>query len=244
MGCLKGGTVAGVVIPTPDYVGFATHYPFAPDFCHPADPESKGNVENLVGYAKTDLVLPDSDDLTVLNNACRETGAPRSVWPLVAVEGDPTDRRPRLGDDAVLGAERLRLSLLEIGMALDLVDVRHHGGPLEEPREMVDHEVADPDGANLAVAEERLKRPVGVDGQVEPAGEGLVEDEEVDLVDAELAGALVEGVQRLVVAVVADPDLGLDEHVVTVDAAALDGVADAAFVGVGGGGVDVPVADA
>ncbi len=72
MGCLKGGTVAGVVIPTPDYVRFATHYRFAPDFCHPADPESKGIVENLVGYAKTDLILGDSDDLTVLNAACRD----------------------------------------------------------------------------------------------------------------------------------------------------------------------------
>jgi hypothetical protein len=72
MGCLKGGTVANVVIPTPDYVRFATHYRFAPDFCHPADPESKGIVENLVGYAKTDLVLPDSDDLAVLNDACRD----------------------------------------------------------------------------------------------------------------------------------------------------------------------------
>ncbi len=72
MGCLKGGVVANVVIPTPDYVRFATHYRFAPDFCHPADPESKGIVENLVGYAKRDLVLPDSDDLAVLNDACRD----------------------------------------------------------------------------------------------------------------------------------------------------------------------------
>jgi hypothetical protein len=73
MGCLKGGTVANVVIPTPDYVRFATHYRFAPDFCHPADPESKGIVENLVGYAQRDLVLPaDVDDLTVLNDACRD----------------------------------------------------------------------------------------------------------------------------------------------------------------------------
>jgi hypothetical protein len=27
MGCLKGGVVANVVVPTPDYVRFATHYP-------------------------------------------------------------------------------------------------------------------------------------------------------------------------------------------------------------------------
>ena len=36
----------------------------------------------------------------------------------------------------------------------------------------------------------------------------LVQDQQVDLVDAELGGALVEAVQRLVVAVVADPDPG------------------------------------
>ena len=73
MGCLKGGVVANVVIPTPDYVRFATHYRFAPDFCHPADPESKGIVENLVGYAQRDLVLPsDVADLAVLNDVCRD----------------------------------------------------------------------------------------------------------------------------------------------------------------------------
>ncbi len=70
MGCLKAGTVAGVVIPTPDYVRFATHYGLSPDFCHPADPESKGMVEHLVGYAKRDLPFPqDSDDLAEWNLA-------------------------------------------------------------------------------------------------------------------------------------------------------------------------------
>jgi transposase len=58
MGCLKGGVVANVVVPSPDYVRFATHYRFRPDFCHAADPESKGIVENLVGYAKDDLLVP------------------------------------------------------------------------------------------------------------------------------------------------------------------------------------------
>jgi transposase len=58
MGCLKGGVVANVVVASPDYVRFATHYRFRPDFCHAADPESKGIVENLVGYAKGDLLIP------------------------------------------------------------------------------------------------------------------------------------------------------------------------------------------
>jgi transposase len=69
MGCLKAGTVANVVIPTAEYVRLATHYRFRPDFCHPADPESKGIVENLVGYAKKDFVIPDSNDLAVINGA-------------------------------------------------------------------------------------------------------------------------------------------------------------------------------
>ena len=38
MACLKGGVVANVVVPTPDYVRLASHYGFAPDFCHAQDP--------------------------------------------------------------------------------------------------------------------------------------------------------------------------------------------------------------
>jgi hypothetical protein len=71
MGCLKGGVVANKVIPAPDYVRFAAHYGFTPDFCEAADPESKGIVENLVGYAKSDLMVPQApfDDLTAANTA-------------------------------------------------------------------------------------------------------------------------------------------------------------------------------
>ncbi|HEY8865691.1 MAG TPA: IS21 family transposase, partial [Solirubrobacteraceae bacterium] len=58
MGCLKAGIVANVVVPHPEYVRFATHFGFRPDFCEAHDPESKGVVENLVGYAKADLVIP------------------------------------------------------------------------------------------------------------------------------------------------------------------------------------------
>ena len=58
MGCLKGGVVANVVVPTPDYVRFATHCGFRPDWCEAADPQSKGIVEHLCGYAQSDLVVP------------------------------------------------------------------------------------------------------------------------------------------------------------------------------------------
>ncbi|BBX60330.1 hypothetical protein MSHO_56750 [Mycobacterium shottsii] len=47
-----------MVVPTPDYIRLATHYGFAPDFCHANDPQSKGIVENLCGYAQRDLAVP------------------------------------------------------------------------------------------------------------------------------------------------------------------------------------------
>ncbi|MGW4340155.1 hypothetical protein ACWEK5_46390 [Rhodococcus koreensis] len=50
--------MANVVIPTPGYVRFATHYGFAPDFCHANDPQSEGIVENRVGYAQRGLAVP------------------------------------------------------------------------------------------------------------------------------------------------------------------------------------------
>jgi transposase len=71
MGCLKGAVVANVVVPTGQYVRFAGHYRFRPDFCEAADPESKGIVENLVGYAKADLMIPQGPfgDLAAANAA-------------------------------------------------------------------------------------------------------------------------------------------------------------------------------
>ena len=71
MGCLKGGVVANVVVPAPGYLAFAAHYGFRPDFCEAADPESKGVVENLVGYAKADLMIPGAPfpDLATANAA-------------------------------------------------------------------------------------------------------------------------------------------------------------------------------
>jgi transposase len=73
MGCLKGGVVANVVVPTAEYVRFAAHYGFRPDFCEAADPESKGIVENLVGYAKADLMVPQApfSDMVAANEAAK-----------------------------------------------------------------------------------------------------------------------------------------------------------------------------
>jgi hypothetical protein len=142
----------------------------------------------------------------------------------------------------VLGAEGLDLRLNEVGVHLDLVDRRDDRSAVEQPGEVVDHEVAHADRADLAVGQQRLQGAVRLEGPVEGRGERLVEDQQVDLLDAELARALLETVQRLVVAVVGDPDLGLEEHLGAIDARGAHSVADLTLVAVGGGGVDQPVA--
>ncbi len=127
-------------------------------------------------------------------------------------------------------------------MDLDLVHGRHHGSTVEQGGEVVDHEVADPDRSHLPVGEQRLQGAVGLQGRLELRGQRLVQDEQVDLVDAELAGALLEPVQGLVVAVVADPDLGLQEHLGPVQVRLRDCFPDLPLVAIRGGGVDVAVA--
>jgi len=94
MGCLKGGVVANKVIPTADYVRVATHYGFRPDWCQAADPESKGIVENLVGYAKRDLVVPQApfDDLGVANVAARQWCAEVNTVPHSEICAIPAER--------------------------------------------------------------------------------------------------------------------------------------------------------
>jgi hypothetical protein len=76
MRCLWASTVANVVVPHPEFVQFCARYACRPDFCEAADPESKGMVQHLCGYAQTDLVipaLPDGGwpDLATANAAAR-----------------------------------------------------------------------------------------------------------------------------------------------------------------------------
>jgi transposase len=132
MGCLKGGVVANVVVPTAGYVRFATHYGFRPDFCEAADPESKGAVEALVRYAKSDLVVPADDfagDLTAANTAavawCAEVNA--AVHSQIAAvpdqrlvaERDVLRALPSLRPTMRLGVARKvdKLSTVRIGSA-------------------------------------------------------------------------------------------------------------------------------
>jgi transposase len=82
MACLKGGVVANVVIPTAEYVRLAGHYGFAPDFCHANDPQSKGVVENLCGYAQRDLAVPLLTESAITGKAVdlRAANAAAKAW--------------------------------------------------------------------------------------------------------------------------------------------------------------------
>jgi transposase len=145
MGCLKAGVVANLVVPTASYVRFAAHYGFRPDFCEAHDPESKGLVENLVGYAKRDLMVPQVpfSDLASANVAaaawCEEVNAVEHSE-ICAV---PTERlcveaalfsqlpslRPRIGKAVIRKVDRL--SCVRFGSARYSVPMRLIGKQVE-----------------------------------------------------------------------------------------------------------------
>jgi hypothetical protein len=146
MGCLKGGVVANIVVPTPAYVRFATHYRFRPDFCEGGDPASKGIVEHLVGYAKSDLIVPaepDVADLEAANSAgrrwCGEVNASvhseicavpaERVATEVELLGPLPSLRPRIGRVALRKVDKL--SCVRIGSARYSVPVGFIGRTVE-----------------------------------------------------------------------------------------------------------------
>jgi hypothetical protein len=146
MGCLKGGTVAGVVVPTPDYVRVANHYSFRPDFWQRANPESKGLVENLVGYVKSDLMVPAEltvKDLAAANAAGLAWAAEVNNQLHSEICAVPAERllveAPLLGELSSLRARtgKLvirkvdRLSCVRFGSARSSVPTRHIGKQVE-----------------------------------------------------------------------------------------------------------------
>ena len=146
MGCLKGGTVAGVVVPTAAYVRFATHYGFRPDFCEGQDPASKGLVENLVGYVKSDLMIPAEltvTDLAAANAAGRSWCVEVNAAVHSEIAAVPAERLvaegPLLGPLPSLRAQIAklvirkvdRLSCIRFGSARYSVPTRHIGRQVE-----------------------------------------------------------------------------------------------------------------
>ena len=121
MGCLKGGVVADVMIPTPDYVRFATHYRFRPDFCHARDPESKGIVENLVGYAKRDLMIP----IGVLKDSVGKEAFDLDAANRAAAQWCEEVNNRRHSETAAVPAERL--AQVELGLLASLPSLQPAG---------------------------------------------------------------------------------------------------------------------
>jgi len=171
MACLKGAVVANVVVPTATYVRFATHYGFRPDFCEGADPESKGIVENLVGYAKRDLMVPgdlSSDDLPGANadakTWCREVnGAVHSEIAAVPAERLTSERelfsalpslRPEIGRCTMRKVDRL--SCVRFGSARYSVPMALIGHSLQV--QVVDGRVRMIEGGEI-VADHALVAP-------------------------------------------------------------------------------------
>jgi transposase len=128
MACLKGGVVANVVVPAPDYVRFATHYRFRPDFCHAADPESKGIVENLVGYAKRDLMVPFG-----LGEPLRDPGAALAAANAAAAAWCEEVNAAEHSETCAVPAERLAV---ERGLLGALPSLRVELGPKPATRKV------------------------------------------------------------------------------------------------------------
>jgi len=191
MGCLKGGVVANVVVPAPGYLAFASHYGFRPDFCEAADPESKGVVENLVGYAKVDLLIPGAPfaDLATANAAaiawCAEVNgvvhSETSAIPAVRLAAErPLLRslpslRPALVPSAVRTVDRMRT-------------VRHGSGRYSVPGAFIGTKV------DLLVADGEL---VVSAGGTEIARHRLVGPGEMSLLDAHYGRAAVAPVRAI-----------------------------------------------
>ena len=121
-------------------------YGFRPDFCEGADPQSKGLVENLVGYAKTDLMIPaelNVADLAAANTAGRAWCIEVNTATHSEIAAVPAERlgaeRPLLGPLPSLRAQigKLvirkvdRLSCIRFGSARYSVPTRHIGRQVE-----------------------------------------------------------------------------------------------------------------
>jgi transposase len=185
MGCLKSGVVANVVVPTPDYVRFATHYGFRPDFCEAADPESKGMVEHLVGYAKRDLIVPQQpfDDHRTANGAAAVWCAEVNAATHAEIYAVPAERlaveQPLLG---VLPSLRLEWGARPVSRKVDRLScVRFGSARYSVPCRLIGHQVTITTTDQLIMIIEPITGEVLAEHQ-------LVAPGEVSIVDAHYGG--------------------------------------------------------
>ena len=191
MGCLKGGVVAGVMVPTVEYVRFARHYGFEPDWCHANDPQSKGIVENLCGYAQTDLAVPllteaalagREPSLAQANAAARTWCAEVNSTIHSEIQAVPNDRlaveRELL---AVLPSLRLPVGAASVRRKVDRLScVRHGSARYSVPNRLIGHHVSlVVDSGALVVVEDRSGVIVAEHELIAP-GEVSINDDHYD----------------------------------------------------------------
>jgi transposase len=178
--------VAGLSVYTPELVRLATHYHFTPVSAAAADPESKGKVEALVRYVKSDCVPPEG--FASLNQAnswgeawCEEVNA-EVHWETQAVPAQRLElERPLLRvlperPAVASGEARLvdRMSTIRFGSARysvpaqlrgqevqvlvedDEVRIVHSGG------EVALHPLQPPGGASILDEHYPTARPTGL----------------------------------------------------------------------------------
>ena len=170
-----------VVVPTPDYVRFATHYGFRPDFCEAADPESKGMVEHLVGYAKQDLMVPQQpfDDLTTANEAaavwCAEVNtATHSEICAVPVERLAVEQ-PLLGP---LPSLRLELGARPVSRKVDRLScVRFGSARYSVPCRLIGHQVTITTTSSMIMIVEPVTGEVLAEHRLVAPGETSIVDD-------------------------------------------------------------------
>jgi transposase len=187
MGCLKAGVVANVVVPTATYVRFATGYGFRPDFCEANDPESKGLVEHLVGYAKRDLIAPQAptvDELAGANAAA--AGWCAEVNSAVHAEICAVPAQRLLTERTLLGplpSLRPQLAAAPITRKVDKLScVRFGSARYSVPSRLIGTSVA------VAVVDGRVRMLDPATGQL-VAEHGLVAPGETSILDAHYGSA-------------------------------------------------------
>ena len=149
------------------------------------------------------------------------------------------ERPPGLQGGVVLGVPGAVVGLLVEDVSLHLVDGRRHLDVLRQVHEPVGEEVGDADGADLAGGQGLLHGAVGA----VVVAEGLVDEQQVDVVGAQAAQGAVDGAGGALLPGVGDPHLGGQEEVLAGQSTGGDGRAHTLLVAVGLGGVDVAVAD-
>ena len=208
----------------------------------------QAEIEDLKVLAHPLLMdgLRDDNDIALDQEAQGGLGGGLSVlFPDGGEDGVREHILPSLGE----GAPGLRLAavlpeilpghlLLLEDVGLDLVDGGLHLREVLEVQVAVRPEVGDADGPELSLVIELLHGPVGA----VVVSEGLVDEEQVQVIRPEPAQGRLNGRPGLLIARVGDPDLGGEEELLPGQAALRQGLAHALLVVVGLGGVDGPVA--